>query len=57
MNVYKIDIWIKENDWKTFFVISDNHNNAIDLALERIDENEVIDVLHKVVQYNVPIGF
>ena len=57
MNVYKIDIWIKENDWKTFFVISDNHSNAIDLALEKIDENEVIDVLYTVVQYNVPTGF
>ena len=57
MNLYKIDIWVKENDWQTFCVLSDNHTNAIDMALEKIEENEVIDVLHKVVKYNVPVGF
>lgn len=57
MNLYKIDIWIKENDWQTFYVLGDNHTNAIDMALEKIEENEVIDVLHKVVKYNVPVGF
>ena len=57
MNLYKIDIWAKENDWQSFYVLSDNHINAIDMALENIEENEVIDVLHKVVKYNVPVGF
>ena len=57
MNLYKIDIWVKENDWQTFYVLGDNHTNAIDMALDRVNENEVIDVLHKVVKYNVPVGF
>lgn len=49
MYLYKADIWIESDTWRTVLVVSDSTINAIDKALGKIEEEEIIDIIVSIV--------
>lgn len=45
MKLYKVEIWVKDNEWRTVIVVGKNNVDAIDKALDTIEEDSVIDAI------------
>lgn len=50
LNLYKVDVWVKDNEWRTFLCVEENETDAISkVVLEKIEEEQVIDVITTII--------
>lgn len=45
MNLYRVDVWIKDNEWRTFLVVGEYSIYAMEKALEQVEEESIMDII------------
>lgn len=60
MKLFKVDVWVKENNFKTYLVVSDCKKNAISKILNKCEIEELIGITAKLIenidQYKISIN-
>ena len=45
MNLYKVKLWIKDNEWRESLILSESEQEAINKAMSEVSEEYLIDLI------------